>query len=382
MALDSASEILNEARVVPLRLHASAGAPAAIKIIRFAEIEPALDTVDLVEDFLGDGAMSVLYGQSNSGKTFFATDLGLRIACGWEWCGRYVERKGVIYCALEGGFGIRNRVAAFRQEHALDGQNIPFGIVPMSLDMLNPDDPSALVTAIRTEAEEIGFPIGFVVIDTVARAMAGGNENAPDDMGMLVHHGDLIRQETGAHLMWIHHSGKDEAKGARGHSSLRAATDTEIEITSDGTSRVARVTKQREYECSGEFPFSLKVVELGQNQRGKTITSCVVEHGEGNAAGAASFRRRLKGHNKRALEVLADLVATSGQEGHAGVPSGYQSVPDKWWRERFYERAMPGDSDDAKQAAFRRATVALVNDHFVGMANRRVWITRPKDVVS
>jgi RecA-family ATPase len=318
MAVDTASAILSESRVVPLRAHMTGEQPG-IQIIRFADVEAVLDTADLVENLLSDGGMSVVYGQSNSGKTFWATDLCLHIACGWEWCGRAVERKGVVYCAMEGGHGIRNRIAAFKTEYGLAGQNVPFGIVPVSLNMLDSADPQALVDAITAEAEAIGFPIGMIVVDTVARAIAGGNENAPDDMGLLIRHGDLIREATASHLMWIHHSGKDEAKGARGHSSLRAATDTEIEITASEGARVARVTKQREYECSGEFAFGLKVIELGQNQRGKTITSCVVEYGDKHTPGGVPVRRRLKGHTKRALEVLADLVATSGQEGRAGA---------------------------------------------------------------
>jgi RecA-family ATPase len=57
-----------------------------------------------------------------------------------------------------------------------------------------------------------------VVIDTLSRALAGGNENAPDDMGALVINTDKVRQLTGAALIYIHHSGKDAALGARGHS--------------------------------------------------------------------------------------------------------------------------------------------------------------------
>ncbi len=49
-------------------------------------------------------------------------------------------------------------------------------------------------------------------------------------MGALVRCMDLIRQETGACVLFVHHSGKDAAKGARGHSLLRAAIDTEIEV--------------------------------------------------------------------------------------------------------------------------------------------------------
>jgi hypothetical protein len=77
----------------------------------------------------------------------------------------------------------------------------------------------------------------------------------------------------------VHHSGKDQAKGARGHSSLRAATDTEIEIVLEEETdiSVATVTKQRELEIDGQFAFSLKQVPLGQNKRGKEVTSCIVE---------------------------------------------------------------------------------------------------------
>jgi RecA-family ATPase len=71
----------------------------------------------------------------------------------------------------------------------------------------------------------------MIVLDTLSRVIAGGNENAPDDMGQLIGNCDRIRAEARAHVMLVHHTGKDEARGARGHSSLRAATDTEIEVS-------------------------------------------------------------------------------------------------------------------------------------------------------
>lgn len=78
----------------------------------------------------------------------------------------------------------------------------------------------------------------------------------------------------------IHHCGKDEAKGARGHSSLRAAVDTEIEVFRPEGERVStvRVTKQRDLEPGEPMPFTLRQVVLGENRRGKAITSCVVHH--------------------------------------------------------------------------------------------------------
>jgi len=108
----------------------------------------------------------------------------------------------------------------------------------------------------------------------------GGDENSGQDMGMLVYHADKIRAVTGAHVCFVHHSGKDEAKGARGHSSLRAAVDTEIEVSrADGEEfSTVKIVKQRDMEMGEDLYFGLKGVNLGQNQYGEDVFSCVVEN--------------------------------------------------------------------------------------------------------
>lgn len=343
-----------------------------IPIVFWNDIKPNLDAADFVEGLLLEEAMSVVYGQSNSGKTFFAADLALHIAAGKPWNGREIEQGGVIWLAMEGAFGISNRIAAWRREHGLEDYTIPFAVVPVALNLLHPDgDTGPLIAAIKAAAERLGMPVRLIVVDTLSRAIAGGNENAPDDMGALVTNGTKIQQKVKAHVLWIHHSGKDEAKGARGHSLLRAATDTEIEITAEGAQRVARVTKQRELDNSGEFAFTLRVVELGQNRRNKAVTSCVVEYSTGPII---KPRQKLDGHNKRAFDVLVNAVTNSGKTGFAGVPSGYPSIPEKWWRDTFIESAMPGAEHEAKKKAFSRAATYLVERGVVGMANGRVWI--------
>lgn len=344
-------------------------------LLLFEDIEPVLDTRDFVQGLLTEQGAAVVYGESNAGKTFWATDLALHVAAGQTWSGKRVEHGGVIYCALEGGFGFRNRVAAWKESHGFNDYFIPFAAITRSVNLLDPKaDTDNLISAIQQAATTLRIKVVLVVVDTLSRAMAGGNENAPDDMGALVFNMDRIRQETGACVLFIHHSGKDTAKGARGHSLLRAAVDTEIEVVADDGGHTATVVKQRELPKGQSFPFNLKVVEIGVNRHGEPVTTCLVETGDGQTAGAVpEYRRRHTGHNKRALEVLADLVATSGQGGHTGVPTGFLSVPEKWWRERFYERAMPGAEAQAKKKAFRRAADALISDRSVGMADGRVW---------
>jgi hypothetical protein len=347
---------------------------APLPLITFADAAAGLDCQDFVEGVLTEGAMSVLYGESNSGKTFFAADMAFHVAAGRMWRDREVEQGAVIIVAMEGRHGIMNRLAAIKQHFGMEDANIPLAVIPCALNMLDSEvEITALIDAIKHVAAMFDIPVKLVIIDTLARAMAGGNENSPEDMGALVKSGNAVQEATNAHCMWIHHSGKDQAKGARGHSSLRAATDTEIEVTNIDGQRTARVSKQRDLPSGDSFAFTLKVVELGLNRRGKAVTSCIVLTEDEQAPGGASARPRLTGHKQRALEVLADLIATSGQTGHPGVPPGISSVPDKWWRERFYERAAPGESPDSKQKAFKRASSDLLNDHHVGMDRGRVW---------
>jgi len=352
-------------------------APSPLPLVYFNDVEPNLTASDFVEGLLGAGAFSVVYGPSNCGKTFFATDLGLHVAAGMEWRGRAVDQGGVIYCALEGGSGISNRVAAWRREQALDGEKIPFAIVPVTINLLDPDaDRQKLISTIEIAASELKTPVVLIVIDTLSRAMAGGNENAPNDMGAVVNSADFIRQTTKAHCMFIHHSGKDDSKGARGHSSLRAATDTEIEVSRSDSQAAsfARVTKQREMEIEGEFGFKLRTVELGTNRRGKPVTSCVVEPVDGSAPKAGA-NRELTGNNKLALVALRQAIAARGirRTGDPDIPSSVLSVTTEEWRQEFYAR-MPDHEQEAKRKAFSRATTELQNRKRAVVMNGIAWV--------
>lgn len=248
-------------------------------LLWYDRIMPVVDAKDFVQGVLVEGGAAVVYGDSNTGKTFWVTDLALHVATGTAWNGRRVDQGGVIYCALEGGNGFRNRVAAWRRANPRPDGTTPFAAIPASLNLLDPDeDTPRLIATVQAAADQMGQPVKLIVVDTLSRAMAGGNENAPDDMGALVRSMDAIRAATGACVLFIHHSGKDAAKGARGHSLLRAAMDTEIEIRADEAtgSRTASVVKQRELTKGAAFGFRLDVQILGRNQHGEDVTSCTV----------------------------------------------------------------------------------------------------------
>jgi hypothetical protein len=186
-----------------------------------------------------------------------------------------------VYIAAEGGYGIRNRLAAYRKE-APWTKGAPFVVLPQTVDLLNPAaDTLPLIEMIRAAEETAGAKVAVVVLDTLARVMTGGNENASEDMTSFVANVDRIRQETGAAVLIIHHAGKDATKGARGHSSLRAAADTEILVEGLEGTRIATVQKQRDLPSGQRYGFDLVVVEVGVDpEDGTAITSCVLGFAE------------------------------------------------------------------------------------------------------
>lgn len=360
--------------VDPLSGEAEKARSKTLPLIYFEDVRVNLDAADFIENVVTEGAMSVVYGESNCGKTFFMTDASLHVAAGKPWNGRAVEQGGVIYCALEGSHGISNRVAAFRQHYGLEDAILPFAIIPVSINLLDPTaDTSKLIEAIQAAAKKMAMPVKLVVLDTLSRALSGGNENAPDDMGALVNSIDKIRQATGAHVCGIHHSGKDAAKGARGHSLLRAATDTEIEITrADPQSpSVAVVKKQREMEIEGTWAFTLQTVELGTNRRGKAVTSCVVVPAATPAAKIKSGPK-LNDWEKIALTAIKDCIGERGEMGFGSLPR-VKVVSVEQWRAKWFSRASI-DDPVTKRVTWSRTKQRLINVKIVGFMDEKVWV--------
>lgn len=277
----------------------------------------------LVKGLLDQGAMTVLYGASNVGKTFVAMDLAYHVSRGLMYGGMRSTRSRVIYVAAEGSTGALKRLAALNNRY---GSTDGFQILTSPVDLRNREaDLQPLIALLRDNG-----PPGLVILDTLSRVLAGGDENSSVDMGALVSHFDAIRSETAAHLLVVHHTGKDQARGARGHSLLRAATDTEIEI---GEGEI-RVTKQRDLEKSWSSGFELVSVTLGVDADGDPITSATVRLIDAAAAAAdgmtdadldemaaalssGEYLYDVRGKSKWAGSVLAELLELDPVEDRA-----------------------------------------------------------------
>jgi KaiC/GvpD/RAD55 family RecA-like ATPase len=243
---------------------------------------------ELVQGLLTVGGGSVLYGDSNSGKTFFAIDMAAAVARGIDWMGRRTEQGLVVYLAAESPSSVRSRVQAYKKHHRVSMPN--FAVAQNSINLFADDaDTQAIIKAVKMIEAQRKQKVRLIIGDTLARLSAGANENAGQDMGLVIERFDRIRRKCEAHFMLVHHSGKNTAAGARGWSGVRAAVDVEIEVTDVAAGRCAEITKDRDLGAKGErIGFRLDVVEMGRSKWGASVATCVV------APAAAPERRDCK----------------------------------------------------------------------------------------
>ena len=225
-------------------------------------------TTWVVKGLFPSEGLVVLYGPSGSGKSFLAFDLAAAIAQGTKWFDLTVASLPVVYVALEGEGGYKNRLAAWEHEH---GRHIPDSLkfVLQPFKLTDPDDVQELSRVLPQKS--------VVIIDTLNRAAPTTDENSSKDMGILLESCKALQRSVKGLVMLVAHTGKDTTKGLRGHSSLFAALDGAIEVVKTNDKRAWEIAKAKDGIDSIKFPFKLKMHPLGQDQDNDPITSCTVE---------------------------------------------------------------------------------------------------------
>lgn len=228
----------------------------------------------LIKGVLPRGDLGILYGQSGSGKTFVALDIAMALACGVQWRGHRVPKPvRVLYVAAEGAGGVGNRIAAYLNTHGIETPG-NLGVLPGTPSLLERDDMKEVLASVCAVG---GFEV--IIIDTFAQVTPGANENAAEDMGRALSNLRALATATQAMPILVHHAGKDASKGARGWSGLKAAADVQIEvIRRESGSREIHVEKLKDGKDGARFGFELDVVDLGVDEDGDPVSSCVVRH--------------------------------------------------------------------------------------------------------
>lgn len=279
-----------------------------------AKVTTALPYV--VKGIFGKGQIIVFWGAPGGGKSFNVTEIACCIGANVRWRGRRV-RGGVVVCVVAESARpyIENRIAALIQERPELARAAVF-IVPLALDLLHAErgDVDRVIATAKNLAEQIGEVV-LIAIDTLAATFGGGDENTPGDMGQYVANIRRIIAETSAAVLIVHHCGKNEAAGMRGHSALLGALDAELAIEGEpGGQRILRTGKVRDGAAFTDlFAFTLRVIDLGTDQDGDPVTTCVIDSTDERGTRRARQQRKGAALGKHQKAVLHTLETAGGR---------------------------------------------------------------------
>jgi hypothetical protein len=353
----------------------------------FSDGTPGPEHSYIVDDWITEGGKCVIGGASLSGKSFLAVHMAMCISTGNSFFQYKVILPGlVIYQAGEGETGIRKRFRAWRQHFGIKkGQEVPLYIIEQKIDIFNPNaDTGPFIDEIEGIRRTYNVPLRAIVIDTLAKASIGADENSGRDMGVVLANVDRIssafpKASTGL----VHHLNAGGTK-LRGHTSLYANVDQVILVTNDEEKKIRTATldKQKDGESGLGIPFELMQVEVGKRQiDGRAITSCVVLPigGKLEARGEGKARDRSISLSDDQTNIFRALQEAINEVGIPTPPAlklprsivKVCTVTD--WYNAY--RAVASKEDAAIRKAMGRASDRFLKLRVIGRINPYVWIT-------
>lgn len=312
--------------------------PAA-RLMSIAEIEAMPPPEWLIEGLIPERGLVVPYGPPKVGKTFIVLSMALHIAAGMAWFGRPVKQGVVVYIAGEGLGGLALRIKAMRLRHEIPA-DVPFYIRPKAVNFREPTAVAELVALAREAAA--GQPIALVVIDTLARAMPGVDENSAQEVGLVIAQCDLVKEELGCTVAPIHHTGKDAERGMRGSNAIHGAVDATFRVKAAGKGRVTLINEdQKDGEPAPPMTFNMEEVSTGL--RSSLVPILEDQRGPGRPKGEDADSTELltrvviamSGVREAPLRRLAEAVMGSAQ-GRASstlsalIPAGEPNAVTLW----------------------------------------------------
>ena len=328
----------------------------------FNEIELNTSPPYLVKGLVPREGLVVVWGPPKCGKSFWAYDLSMHVALGWDYRGRKVTQGPVVYIACEGERGLAARTEAFRQRHLAEVIDpVAFYLVTTRIDLIR--ERGELIDNILAQVP--GKPPALVVIDTLNRSLVGSET---DDMPYYVQAADEVWHRFGCAIIVIHHCGIDDTR-PRGSTSLSGAADAQIAVKKEVDGTVITEVELMKDGPEGEQTGSrLEVVEVGIDDDGDQLRSCIIVPAE---VSTTTRKPKVMGQAQIALDLLRKAIAQAGEIAPVSnhIPGGQLVVSLNLWRDYCKSGGLAaGDNEEAFKKAWQR-----VRDKLLSTGNIRIW---------
>jgi hypothetical protein len=117
---------------------------------------------------------------------------------------------------------------------------------------------------VKADLAELRAKPSLIILDTLTRLITGLDENSAKDASMITNFMESLARYYECFVLAVHHTGKDQAKGARGSSAFYANMDTVISTKLKQGGTELRVRKQKDADVSDEISY-FAVKEVGNS---------------------------------------------------------------------------------------------------------------------
>ncbi len=264
-------------------------------LVSILELLQRPDPTWLIHGVLQSNTNSCLSAAHASFKSFLALDMALCVATGRQWCGRDVIQGSVVYVCAEGASGMKARVQAWCSDKSIEPPP-NFHFIDDAVQVHNTQHRADFFAALGV------LKPALIVFDTLSLCALGLEENASKDMNLFMDSVKQVQDETGAHILLVHHHSK--TGGSRGSTAIPAAVQSEFELKRERDSATLTCTKQKDGAEFKPLTFTSRLVEYDTWRR----KSSLVMDFTGDSENVDS----LTGNETRVYELLVETFGANG----------------------------------------------------------------------
>jgi DNA-binding NarL/FixJ family response regulator len=162
--------------------------------------------------------LNLIYSAPGSGKSFVAIDIAARVSLA-------NPNHIIIYSAGEGIPGLNPRLRAWEKHHGHEVHNLY--LWKEALPFSKPEAVEAFLNEVADKQP------AFIIIDTLARAMVGLNENDTREMGLFIQSVETLMTRLNCGMLFVHHTNK--LGMMRGSTALEGSMDSIIRLQKEET---------------------------------------------------------------------------------------------------------------------------------------------------
>jgi hypothetical protein len=329
------------------------------RVLSYSEMSCMPEPEWLVEGIIQKRSAALMFGRSNTFKSFLGLDLALSVATGQPWHGAATSQGRVLVVATEGANGVgRMRVPGWYSHHRIPlPRRQDLFLFPSEISLDVGSDVSWLIEQIN----QIG-DVSLLVLDIFGGTM-NGTEVEDTTARAWVRAVQRIIAETGASVLTIAHTGWSDDTRARMHTHFWGSFDSRLRVEGDKDHMTTclAVERHKDADSAGVWGFRL------EKTHGTLVP--VVDETVHPIKGAKWTKPQTA-----AMRALDSAISAVGETKSGEGWPACRVVPLQVWREYCDQEGLTRtDTDSARRMAFKRAREDLHQKKAIHIFDDHVW---------